>query len=234
MVSTITAFGRLSYDKELIAIHAAGVSLFRIALPVFIFSFLIFLLTVYFSQWGQPWSNVSLKRIAINLIKDQISLALDKGVFNEPTEGMIVYVPKPEKGQKAKGVFIADQRDPAKPLIITANTFSMLQDPRQKELGFRLSKGMIHAIPNDIKQHHQVTFSTYDLKMDLPDTLVEGDKIPETGRPSYDYMINKLNREGWRDSNTLRRLMEYYKDLGFPVAALLLGVLGLPLSLIHI
>ena len=228
LISTITAFGRLSYDKELIAIRAAGVSLLRIALPVFIFSFLIFLLTVYFSQWGQPWSNVSLKRIAINLIKDQISLALDKGVFNEPTEGMIVYVPKPEKGQKAKGVFIADQRDPAKPLIITANTFSMLQDPRQKELGFRLSKGMIHAIPNDIKQHHQITFSTYDLKMDLPDSL----KVTKPERRGYDYLINKLNKEGWRDSNTLRRLMEYYKDLGFPIATLILGVLGLPVGII--
>ena len=91
LISTITAFGRLSYDKEIIAMRAAGVSLLRMAFPVLIFSFLVFLLTIYFSQWGQPWSNVSLKRLAISLIKDQITLALDKGVFNEPTKGMMIY-----------------------------------------------------------------------------------------------------------------------------------------------
>ena len=228
LISTITAFSRLSYDKELVAMRAAGMSLLRITFPVFIFSFLVFLLTIYFSQWGQPWSNVSLKQVAISLIKDQISLALNKGVFNEPTKGMMVYVPKPEKNQKAKGIFIADQRDPSKPLIVTANTFSMLQDPKHKELGFRLFKGTIHAIPNDTKQHHQVTFSSYDLKMDLPDSL----KVTKPKRRGYDYLINKLNKEGWRDSNTLRRLMEYYKDWGFPVATLILGVLGVPIGIV--
>lgn len=228
LVSTITAFGRLSYDKELVAMRAAGISLLRIAFPVFIFSFLVFLLTIYFSQWGQPWSNVSLKRLAISLIKDQLTLALDKGVFNEPTEGMMVYVPEPKEGKKAEGIFIADQRDPTKPLIVTANTFRMLHDPKQKKLGFRLFDGTIHAIPNDITQHHEVTFSTYDLKMDLPPSF----NVTKPGRRGYDYLIDKLDKEGWRDTNTLRRLMEYYKDLGFPVATLILGVLGLPVGIV--
>jgi len=228
LVATITAFSQLSYDKELVAMRAVGVSLLRIALPVFIFSFLVFLLTFYFSQWGQPWSNVSLKRLAISLIKDQISIALDKGVFNEPTNGMIIYVPKPAKGQKAKGIFIADQRDVAKPFVITANTFNMFQDPKQEKLGFRLFEGTIHAIPNNIRQHHQMTFSTYDLKMDLPASL----NIATPGRQSYDDLIKKLNKKDWRDSDTLRRLMEYYKDLGFPIATLILGVLGVPVGIV--
>ena len=94
---------------------------------------------------------------------------------------MIIYVPKPAKGQKAKGIFIADQRDVAKPFVITANTFNMFQDPKQEKLGFRLFEGTIHAIPNNIRQHHQMTFSTYDLKMDLPNNL----KIAKPGRQSY-------------------------------------------------
>ena len=228
LVSSITAFGRLSYDKELVAMRAAGVSLLRIAFPVVIFSFLVFLLTVYLSQWGQPWSNVSLKKLAISLIKDQLTIALDKGVFNEPTPGMMIYVPEPAEGKKAEGIFIADQRDPSKPLIVTAHAFSMLQDPKQKQLGFRLFDGTIHAIPRDITQHHQVTFGTYDLKMDLPSTF--DDSTPE--RRGYDYIVQQLDESGWRDSNALRRLMEYYKDLGFPVATLILGILGLPVGIV--
>lgn len=228
LVSSITAFGRLSFDKELVAMRAAGISLLRIAFPVFVFSFMVFLLTIYLSQWGQPWSNVSLKRLAISLVKDQLTLALDKGVFNEPTKGMMIYVPEPEEGKKAEGIFIADQRDPTKPFIVTAKNFSMLHDPKQKQLGFRLFEGTIHSFPSDITQHHQVTFTTYDLKMDLPDSF----NTTKPGRRGYDYLIQQLDKSGWRDSNSLRRLMEHYKDLGFPVATLILGVLGLPVGIV--
>ncbi|MCH7961148.1 MAG: LptF/LptG family permease, partial [Planctomycetes bacterium] len=126
LISSLTTFNRLSYDNEIIAMRAAGVSLLRLARPVLVFSFLVFLLTMYLSQWGQPWSNVSLKQLAISLIQDQLTLALDKGVFNEPTKGLMIYVPEPKAGNKAKGIFIADQRDPSKPLIVTATTFSMV------------------------------------------------------------------------------------------------------------
>jgi len=228
LISSITTFSRLSYDNEIIAMRAAGVSLLRIALPVFVFSFLVFLVTFYLSQWGQPWSNVSLKRLAISLIQDQLTLALDKGVFNEPTKGLMIYVPEPKAGNKAKGIFIADQRDPSKPVIVTATTFSMFQDPKHKQLGFRLFDGAIHAIPQSLTEHHQVTFGTYDLKMDLPSSF----NVTKPGRQGYDYLVDKLGKTGWRDTNSLRRLMEYYKDLGFPVATLILGMLGLPVGIV--
>ena len=227
LISSLTTFNRLSYDNEIIALRAAGVSLLRLARPVFVFSFLVFLLTMYLSQWGQPWSNVSLKQLAISLIQDQLTLALDKGVFNEPTKGLMIYVPEPKAGNKAKGIFIADQRDPSKPVIVTANTFSMLQDPKHKQLGFRLFDGTIHAIPQSLTEHHQVTFGTYDLKMDLPSSF----NVTKPGRRGYDYLVDKLDKSGWRDTNSLRRLMEYYKDLGFPVATLILGMLGLPVGI---
>ncbi len=228
LISSITTFSRLSYDNEIIAMRAAGVSLLRLARPVLVFSFLVFLLTMYLSQWGQPWSNVSLKQLAISLIQDQLTLALDKGVFNEPTKGLMIYVPEPKAGNKAKGIFIADHRDPSKPVIVTATTFSMLQDPKHQQLGFRLFDGTIHAVSQNMTEHHQVTFGTYDLKMDLPSTF----NVTKPGRRGYDYLVNKLDKSGWRDTNSLRRLMEYYKDLGFPVATLILGMLGLPVGIV--
>jgi len=228
LVSSITTFSRLSYDNEIVAMRAAGISLLRMTIPVFVFSFFVFLLTFYLSQWGQPWSNVSLKTLAISLIQDQLTLALDKGVFNEPTKGLMIYIPEPTDGKKAEGIFIADQRDPSKPLIVTANTFSMVQDPKHKQLGFRLFDGTIHSIPQDPTQHHQITFTTYDLKMDLPSIF----NVTKPGRRGYDYLMAQLDKKGWRDTTSLRRLMEYYKDMGFPVATLILGILGLPVGII--
>ena len=230
LISSITAFNRFSFDKELTAMRAAGLSLLRITAPVFVFSCLIFLATLCLSQWGQPWSSISLKKIAISLIQDQMTLALEHGVFNEPVDGMMIYVPEPRAGKKrAEGILISDRRDPTRPLIITAQSFQLLQDPGRKQFGIRLFEGTIHQIPENVPQHHQVEFSVYDIKMDLSATFNVSHK-PE--RPDYRTIMAGLERSGWRDSGMLRRLMEYYKDLGFPVATLILGILGVPVGIV--
>ena len=228
LISSITTFSRFSFDKELVAMRAAGLSLLRIAVPVFVFSFLVFLGTLFLSQWGQPWSSISLKKLAISLIQDQLHLALDRGVFNEPADDLMIFVPKPEPGEKARGIFILDQRDPAKKVIVTAQTFQMLKNPQRKQFGIRLHEGKIHHISKDGAQHHLVAFSTYDLKM-APSPALNVEK-PE--RPDYQHIMAELEKSDWRDTDMLRRLMEYYKDLGFPMATLILGVLGMPVGIV--
>ena len=227
LISSITTFSRFSFDKELVAMRAAGLSLLRIAVPVFFFSFLVFLGTLFLSQWGQPWSSISLKKLAISLIQDQLHMVLDRGVFNEPMDDMMIFVPTPEPGEHARGIFIMDQRDPAQKVIITAQTFQMLENPQRKQFGMRLYEGEIHHVPKDGAQHHQLAFSTYDLKMNLSPALTVG----KPDRPDYQHIMAELDKSDWRDTRMLRRLMEYYKDLGFPVATLILGVLGMPVGI---
>ncbi len=228
LISSITTFSRFSFDKELTAMRTAGLSLLRIAVPVFVFSLFVFLGTLLLSQWGQPWSSISLKRLAISLIQDQLNLALEHGVFNEPTKDMMIFVPTPEPGEKTKGIFILDQRDPGQEVIITAQTFQMLRNPQRKQSGIRLYEGEIHQVPQDVTQHHHVTFSTYDLKLNLAQALA----VDTPKRPDYEQIMAGLNASDWRDTTMLRRLMEYYKDLGFPVATLILGILGMPVGIV--
>ena len=227
LIASITAFSRLSFDKELVALRAAGMSLLRISVPVMVFSVLVFLLTLLLSQWGQPWTNLSLKRLALSLIEDRLSLALDHGVFNEPMPNLLIYIPEPNQSHEIRGVFISDKRNKDKPLIITADTFRVLNNPKHTQLGLRLFNGHIHQAPEAIDEYHQVAFSTYDLKTTMADPIQA--TIPN--RPTFPDMMKKLEETQWRDSGTLRRLMEYYKDLAFPIASLLLGILGIPVGI---
>ena len=227
LIASISAFSRLSFDNELIVMRAAGVSLWRLAVPVFVFSTLVFLVTLFLSQWGQPWSNVSIKAVAMSLIEDQLALALDSGVFNEPLPNMMVYVPDRKGGLKSQGVFISDRRDPGKPFIIVAQSYQIITDPQQKRFGIRLSQGAIHQIPPNLEEYHQVSFSTYDFWLQIP-----SQSYGTAERLDYEEIIRQLDESNWTDTGSLRRLMEYYKDLGFPVATLLLGMLGLPVGIV--
>ncbi len=228
LIASISAFSRLSFEKELTAMYAAGHSLFRIALPVCLFSFLVCLLTLMLSVWGQPWTNISLKKLALNLVKDQLTLAVDSGVFNEPFPGLMIYIPKHHKQQNPQGVFIADQRDPTFPRIIVADRFRVLNDKNNTQLGMRLFQGTIHQTPEDPQHYRHVAFSTYDLKMSLSETM----NASGQPRPTYTEIQEQLAQSQWTDTNALRRMIEYYKNLAFPIAAFCLGLLGIPVGIL--
>jgi lipopolysaccharide export system permease protein len=207
--------------------RAAGLSLTRLSAPVLVFSCLVFMLTLILSQWGQPWTSVSLKKLALNLLREQLALALDKGVFNEPVPHMVIYVSDDLRGS-AGSVFISDERNPGEARIIVADNYAVLNDPGRNQVGIRLLNGTIHSRPYELDQYQQVTFSTYDLKLSLDQSLYAA--IDE--RPSRQAVIEQLNRSDWRDTGALRRLMEYYKDLAFPTAGLIFGMLGIPVGIV--
>lgn len=228
IIASITAFSRLSYDKELVALRAAGLSLVRLAAPVLAFSCLVFTMTLILAQWGQPWTSVSLKKLALNLLRDQLTLALDKGVFNEPVPHMVMYVSDTQGGAYDRGIFIADDRNPAEARIILASSYALLSDTGNNQVGIRLMNGTIHSRPHDLEQYHQVSFSTYDLRVSLDQSLYASAEE----RPSRAAVLQKLKDTNWTDTGALRRLMEYYKDLAFPTASLIFGMLGVPVGIV--
>ena len=228
LIATISAFNRLSFDQELTAIRAAGVGFWRILFPVVVFSGCVFGFTMMLSQWGQPWSNVSLKTLALSVIEDELTLALDSGVFNEPLSGLMVYVPDPHQANGQTGIFISDRRNPQKALIVVATRYKMLKQNDQHQLGIRLFEGAIHQIPEDPLSFHRVAFHTYDFWLPPPTRSLKA----KTERKSYDELIQYLDDTDWKDSGHLRRLMEYYKDTAFPVATFVFGLLGVPVGIV--
>ena len=228
IIASITAFGRLSFDKELVAMQTAGLSLLRLARPVLLFALLVFGLTLWLAQWGQPWSSINLKKVALNLLRDQLVLALERGTFNEPIPKMMIYVPDGDPGQATTGVFIYDERNAEDPRIIVAQQYEVLMDASTNQVALRLQQGVIHSRPDRTDQYEQTSFASYDLKLSLNQS---GYSTTEE-RPSYDAMIAQLTQSQWRDPAALRRLMEYYKDLAFPTASLVFCLLGVPVGIV--
>jgi lipopolysaccharide export system permease protein len=227
IIASITAFGRLSLDKELVAMRAAGLSLLRLARPVMLFALLVFALTTWLAQWGQPWSSINLKKVALNLLRDQLVLALERGSFAEPIPKMTIYVS--ERGDETSGgIFISDERNGEDPRIIVAQGYNVLIESATDQVALRLRDGVIHSRPDEIDQYQLASFSSYDLKL----SLNQSGYTATEERPSYEQLIERLNETQWRDPWALRRLIEYYKDMAFPTASLILCMLGVPVGIV--
>lgn len=227
IIASITAFGRLSLDKELVAMRAAGLSLLRLARPVMLFALLVCGMTLWLAQWGQPWSSINLKKVALSLLRDQLVLALERGSFTEPIPGMTIYVS--DKGeQPSGGIFISDGRIASEPRVIVAQDYRVLIDSASDQVALRLQDGVIHTKPDEIDEYQLASFSSYDLKL----SLNQSGYASTEERPSYDQLVARLNASQWRDPWALRRLTEYYKDMAFPTASLILCMLGLPVGIV--
>ncbi len=228
IIASITAFGRLSFDKELVAMRAAGLSLLRLIRPVFLFALLVFGLTLLLAQWGQPWSSLNLKKVALNLLRDQLVLALERGSFSEPIPKMMIFVSDKGSDSSASGIFISDERNPDDPRIIVAQHYQVLVDGSADQIALRLQEGVIHSKPSQIDQYQLATFSSYDLKL----ALSQSGYTAQEERPAYERLVEQLAQSGGRDPGVLRRMMEHYKDLAFPTASFVFCILGVPVGIV--
>src|SRR5579872_4293654 len=107
----LIAVGRLSADSEIIAMRALGMSTRMIYRPVFILSFLMFLLNFYLMNVVLPWGNTRLAARRAEIYTSSIEKELRPRVFYDEFANVMIYVNDliPRTGQW-KGVFVADSR----------------------------------------------------------------------------------------------------------------------------
>ena len=179
IIASITAFGRLSFDKELVAMQTAGLSLMRLARPVLLFALLVFGLTLWLAQWGQPWSSINLKKVALNLLRDQLVLALDRGTFNEPIPKMMIYVPDGNPEQATTGIFVSDERNADDPRIIVAQQYEVLMDASTNQVALRLQRRS-HSQPAGSGR----SIRAHILRQLRSETLAEPKRLLSHGRTS--------------------------------------------------
>ena len=228
LIASISAFSRLSSDRELTALQASGISSRRLLRPLSIFAFAVLGLTLLLAQYAQPWSGPSVKKSALLMLRNEVSLSLDEGVFNTPTANVVMYVGESAPSGELRGVFISDTRAKDEPRIIVARQWSLINDPLHNRIGMTLRDGAIHVNPKDPEQYQLIRFSTYDFTMDLTDSL----STTAEERPSIFEIRYRLSQSAGKDPKYLKFLEEEYKDMAFPFATVMFGFIGMPLGIV--
>lgn len=102
-ISVLTAvllqFGRLSYDGELTAMKACGLSIWHIASPIILLSIVLSLVCAWISGTVAPRCHEAQRRILHKLSIDEPIKLLEEGRFVHDFPGLIVYVGKKERRQ---------------------------------------------------------------------------------------------------------------------------------------
>jgi LPS export ABC transporter permease LptF/LPS export ABC transporter permease LptG len=182
LVGILMALGRLSADSELVALRASGVSLYRIALPIFALAVLGYVATSYLYIKVLPETNLRLKQLRFEILKRQSDIGLKPNVFNTFFDDQVIYIDEIDAHGEMHGVFLsANDRDDTK--VFFANRARRLVDEDKARVTLLLEDGIWHR--SDLTKTGAYGVAPFDeLSLNL-----------ELNTPAFTGEVEKGNRE---------------------------------------
>jgi LPS export ABC transporter permease LptG/LPS export ABC transporter permease LptF len=231
LVGILLGLSRLAADSEITAMRASGIGVLafvRIASLVAIAGLLVGLAnSLYFA----PRATAALLNLEESLKTSQASYEIQPRIFYEDFRDFVLYVQDVKGGAGAANwhnIFLADLSNPSSPRIITAEQ-AAVANTDLSTLQMRLRNGVEHE--TDSSQPAQYTVSTFgstDLPMPLGDkdeTRLGRADAPILAVPSAALLARRKGPDG------RAALIELNKRLSYPVACMVLMLVGVPLGM---
>src|SRR3954452_8901484 len=227
----LLGLGRLSADREFVALQACGVSVFRVFRPIAAIAVLACAATAYNMIVALPDANQRFREITYNIVASGAETDIKPRVFFTNFPSRVLYIRDIDPGVGWRDVFLADATEPAHTTIFVAKSGRMVIDRAKRTLELVLENGTRHTTSRDQpEQYDAEAFESTVLQVD-PDTIfprtqiVKGDNektIAELRQTIADNTANKL------PSNP--QLYTIQQKFSLPAACLVLALIGVALG----
>ncbi len=239
LLALLIAFGRLSADREFVAMQACGISLRRLLRPVAIIAISAWALTSYVLIGLVPGSNQRFLEIVFNVASERAEGEVKARTFYADFPNFVLYVREiPADGRGWTGVFLADLREAQRNAVYVARSGRVYIDREHKLIDMEL----VDATQHFIDEHGQYTVHQSQHARFTVDPAASFSKL--TAKNSRQMSIAELRRaiEERRQQidpatngplSTHNEEMEIHKRFSIPVACLVFGLIGLALGATH-
>ena len=211
LLASIMTFGSLGETKELLALKASGISLFKIMKPLMVLMLFVSLFAFYFTNSLWPVANFKMRVLIKDIQKTKVALILQPGVFFKSDLFSIRVGEKSKNGKEFKDVLIYDKSNMVKQNL---GAWSYKNDPRDFKRVIRAKKGKLVNPENKSKLELELT-DGYMIEEWDPESI-KGSNIPFTKYNFKKTVISfKLNAfEFERTSEKTYKRDEYLLSLG--------------------
>ena len=211
LLASIMTFGSLGETKELLALKASGISLFKIMKPLMVLMLFVSLFAFYFTNSLWPVANFKMRVLIKDIQKTKVALILQPGVFFKSDLFSIRVGEKSKNGNEFKDVLIYDKSNMVKQNL---GAWSYKIDPRDFKRVIRAKKGRLVNPENKSKLELELT-DGYMVE-EWNSESIKGSKVPFTKYNFKKTVISfKLNAfEFERTSEKTYKRDEYLLSLG--------------------
>lgn len=231
LVGLLVAFGRLSGDREVVAMLACGLSPMRLLRPAGVLAAAAWAATSWVMIWAIPDANQTFREITTRLVADRAESEVKPRVYFQDFPGFVVYVRDIPPDGGWTGVLAADTRNPDQTVYYLAKRGRMLVDREKRAIQLVLSDGTRHNTTARDPQGYEVTrFAEIVVPLD-PESV-----FPRTGpaRGLRELTVAELQARvaevEARGESPHNEQLEIHTKFSIPVACFVFALLGVALG----
>ena len=231
LYGVLLSLGRLSADREFVALQACGVSVFRIFRPIALLAVLACAATAYETIVALPDANQTFREITFNIIASGAESDIKPRVFFTNFPNRVLYVRDIQPVTGWRDVFLADATQPEHTTVFVAKSGRLVIDREKKTVELVLEHGTQHTTSRDQPEEYDGNaFESTVLNMNadtiFPRTqIVKGDNektIAELRQTVADNAAHNLPAN--------RQLYTIQQKFSLPVACFVLALIGVALG----
>ncbi len=232
LMGVLLAFIRLSADNEIVALNAAGVSLYQIIAPAILFSLTGYIITSLIAIYGVPWGNRSYRDVILGIMRSKMDVAIKERIFYEPFEDKIVFYVNSfsSKDRTMKDLFVVDRRDQSFTATIVAKKGKIISNDGSDIVTIHFMDGTIFANEMDFNKTRTIKFDNYDLNIDLGNvmsSIVSKERAPK--EMYLGELIENFVKSQGKEGGYLIGI-KLFEMFSIPLATFILGLIGVPLG----
>ena len=227
LVGVMIGLGRLSADSEIVALHACGISLRRLLVPIGYVAAGFAVIALLITLWLSPLAVRTIRGLEEKILSSQAPFAVQPRIFDERFPGWVLYVQDVSAAATHwRGVFLASSGDSRTTSITTAQDASIAAASNSHQIEIRLQSGSTQAYdPRRPDRYSITTFGATDIPIDLSKSssaattaLALSTTDAEKSLPA---LLASRNGPGWRAAR-----IELQRRFAFPMACLVFALLG--------
>jgi LPS export ABC transporter permease LptF/LPS export ABC transporter permease LptG len=228
LVGVLIGLGRLSADSEIVAIHASGISMRRLLVPIGFVAASCAILTLALTFWLIPLSWRTLAKLEQKLLSSQAPFAVQPRVFDERFPHFVLYVQDVEAAAtRWRGVFLASSAQATATSNLTlAQDAQVVASTDRHEIELHLGPGSTHDYDPHEPDHYSVTtFGQSDIPIDVSTTASTTKSVAFSDAEKSISGLLSDNGPNWREAR-----VEFHRRIAFPAACLIFALLGVPVG----
>ena len=227
LVGVLIGLGRLSADSEIVALHASGISLRRLLLPIGVVALACAFGTLILTFWISPAAIRTLRNLEERVLMSQAAYAIQPRVFDERFPHLILYVQDVEAAAtRWQGVFLASSGTASSTSVTLAQDAQVIEGQSADQIELALGQGSQHEYdPKEPNHYNVTTFGQSDIPVDLASASIGPKNIALSNAERSMSQLRADDGPDWRDAR-----VEFQRRIAFPAACLLFALLGVPIG----
>jgi LPS export ABC transporter permease LptF/LPS export ABC transporter permease LptG len=224
--------GRVSADREFVAMQACGVSLFRIMRPMALLAVLATAATAYETIVALPDANQTFREITFNIVASGAESDIKPRVFFTNFPKRVLYVRDIQPATGWHDVFLADATQTDRTVVYVARRGRLAIDREKRKVELVLESGTVHTtFPDAPEQYDDSAFDRTVLNMDADTVFARTQGIVKGDNEKSIAELRQTAAENVAHGNTnYAQLYTIQQKFSLPAACIVLALIGLALG----